>query len=151
MPAQNSPGLLPGAEIGYDQITASVNITATSEATANALITCAAHYFDGGPVLLQVYAPFLYTATVASNAIGITLSEGGSVICELAFIRPANVAPSIQHFPSCFASFRFTPTAGMHTYVIGGYTASTTGTPGFGAGTGTALADVPAYARFTKV
>ncbi len=141
----------PGFEIGYDQITSNVNVTATTEATSNAIITCAAHAFDGGPVMLEFFTPFVELGTTAGASVGIVLSEGGTVICELAFVRTGSTQSGGQPLLAAMGRLRFTPTAGLHTYVIGAYTSSTTGTPLVGAGTGVSQNDVPAFVRFTKV
>ena len=141
--------LPPGYEIGYDQITSGVNITGTTQGTATAIISCSAHTFDGGPVLLTVHFPQVKLSTVAGNGIGMTLFESGSAVCDLAFFR-VNVAPAVSHFLPMQGLLRFTPSAGSHTYTIAAYTASTTGTPAVGAGTGTGGAVAPAFARFTK-
>lgn len=139
----------PGFEVGYDQITAAVNITGTTQAAANAIITCAAHTFDGAAVLLDFYCPFLAHSTTAGATLGVSLFESGSVICDLAFLR--NASTTGQFYSSLRASLRFTPTAASHSYVIAAYTSSTTGTPAVSCGTGTAGAVVPCYVRFTKV
>lgn len=140
----------PGFEIGYDAITAPVNIVGTTQGAATTVISCAAHTFDGNPVMLQVFCPELTLATVSGSAVGITLIESAAAITDVMFVR-IDVAPTTKHFLFVNAHYRFTPTAGSHTYTIGAYTGSTTGTPSFGAGAGTGGATAPAFARFTKV
>ncbi len=151
LPAWATP---PGFEIGYDQITASVNITGTSAGSPTTIITCASHTFDGAPVLMEFFTPFVITptnVTATSDAVGILLVESATALAEIAFIREGIASPSTNgYFPIC-AKFRFTPSAGAHSYVIAAYTGATTGTPSIGAAAGTSGADTPAFVRFTKV
>lgn len=137
-----------GKEIGYDQITANVSVTGTTPATATTIIAAAGHTFDGQPVLLEFYSPAVITPSVASGAVHFGIYESGTLIAELCdAITPAaaNMRVALQ------GRFRFSPTAGVHTYVIAAWASSTTGTPQVGAGTGTGGAFTPAYLRFTKV
>jgi hypothetical protein len=43
----------PGHEFGYDQITSTVNVVGTTQGAGTTIITCAAHVFDGGPVMCE--------------------------------------------------------------------------------------------------
>ncbi len=140
-------GYQPGQEIGYDQITGNVNIGSTSASTPTTIITCASHAFDGGPVMLTVYFPFVFMGS-ANNTLGVVLVEGGSAIGEMLFTSQVSAT---EPYVFSHAVRRFTPSAGLHTYLIGAYCNNTTGTPAVGAGVGTGTADVPAFARFTKV
>lgn len=141
--------LPPAYEFGYDQITAGVNVTGTSAATANAIITCAAHTFDGNPVILVFFSPEVACSTTAASTMGISLWESGAPIGDLGFIRTDITAS--QDLKPVFLSYRFTPTAASHTYTIAAYTSSTTGTPSIQAGSGGSGVNLPAFARFIKV
>ncbi len=146
MPAQNSPGLLPGAEIGYDQITGSVTISSSTEATGTTVIAGSAHYFDGGPVIATFFASAINTGGSANDTLFLTLFEASTEIGRLAaFVTPAANSLFVPVFGSC----RFTPTAGMHTYSVTGFFAGHAGAVNVGAGgTGNYL---PAFIRFAKV
>lgn len=138
----------PGFEVGYDQITSTVNIVGTTSGTATTVITCAAHTFDGAPVVFTFFSDTVWTPSVAGN-IKIGLFESGSLISQIVYIQNGAAA---QIAVPVLASLRFTPTAAAHTYVIGAWVSSTTGTPLVGAGAGTGgSSDVPAFARFVKV
>jgi hypothetical protein len=139
--------LPPGFEINYTQITASVNITDTSEATATALISPGVVTFDGGAVLVEVFA---YTLTgPTSGFVSLTLFEGATEITRLAvfqgFVTGAQVNETVM------AHYRFTPSVGSHTYKVCGFVASTAGTPVLVAGSGGPAGNAPSYIRFTKV
>jgi hypothetical protein len=137
-----------GFEFGYDQITSAVNITATTEATSNAIISCAAHSFDGAPVLAYFNTQQGVPSSVTGNAIVISLWEG---VTELTELCQLNNALAGQNITSLSGPFRFSPSAGSHTYTVAAYTTSTTGTPKVGAGSGGVAGVAPAYIRFTKV
>ncbi len=147
MPAQNSPGLLPGQEIGYDQITGTVNVASTTEATGTTIITCAAHQFDGAPVIAEFFSPVCATGTTLQDILFVCLFEGATQIGRLCLLDNPAAAQAL-----CFLTgkLRFTPTAGSHTYTVTAFATSTTGTPQVGAGAGGTGANVPAYIRFTK-
>lgn len=137
-----------GREIGYDQITATVNITGTTSGTATTIIAAAAHTFDGTPVLLEFSCPQIITPSVAGNSVGIGLYEGGSLVSLLATVLTP--AAANMRAPVC-ARQRFTPSAGSHTYTIAAFVTSTTGTPQAVAGTGIGAGQAPTFLRFTKV
>ena len=139
----------PGFEIGYAQITAAANITDTSEATATALISPGALTFDGGAVLVTVYAPYFQSPSPLGATATVTLFEGATQLARLALI--ASVVAGTDLTYNMHAEFRMTPTAGSHTYKVCAFCSSTTGTPQIGAGAGGTGAYAPAFIRFTKV
>jgi hypothetical protein len=137
----------PGHEFGYDQITAAVNIASTTEATGTAIISCAAHTFDGAPVIFSFFSPQVATGTAISSVV-ISLFEGASQIGEICNIR--NPAAQ-QDFWPVYSELRFTPTAAAHTYTVTAFSTNLTGTPSVGAGAGGTGVNVAAFCRFTKV
>ncbi len=137
----------PGYEIGYDQITSPVSITATAEASGNTVISCAAHTFDGAPVMAEFFSPAIDAGAGAGAFVVVCLFESTTEIGRLAVVQgPAagngTTAPGI-------GKLRFTPSAGSHTYTVKAFRITANGSIEAGAG-GTAT-DVPAYMRFTKV
>ncbi len=138
-------GYQPGQEIGYDQITATVTVTSTTEATGTTVITCAAHYFDGSPVMVEFFMPIMDPPT-ANNDYIISLFEGATQIGRL--WHYFNTGQSYSG--GCMGRFRFTPAAGYHTYTVTAYKTGAA-TPSVGAGAGGTGAHVPAFVRFTKV
>jgi hypothetical protein len=137
----------PGHEFGYDQITAPVNIVSTTEATGTAIISCAAHTFDGAPVLAQFYTPELITGNLAGIVIAISLFEGATQIARL--VVQVTAAATISGFPAD-GYFRFTPTAASHTYTVTAFASNTGGGPAVGAEAAGTNNKVPAFMRFTK-
>lgn len=131
-----------------DTITAPVNIAGTSQGTATTIITCAAHTFDGGQVMLTVYTPQLYLGTGGTNSANVNVLEGATQLAVMGvFVGPASGLSSAY-----VCTYVFTPTAASHTYTIKAWVANTTGTPSWSAGTGGTGASSypPSYALFTK-
>lgn len=139
----------PGFEIGYDQITAPVNVASTTEGTPTTIIAGSSYTFDGAAVLATFYAPFMENGSAAAASVFVSLWEGATQIGRMAAI----VLPSgtLQEALTVTAMLRFTPTAAAHTYAIKAHANSTTGTPVVGAGAGGTGAYLPAFLRLTKV
>jgi hypothetical protein len=137
-------GNAPGFEVGYDQITSPVTVSSMTEATGTAVISCAAHTFDGAPVLAHFFASAVIVA--ASDLVQVSLFESTT---EIGIIANCVAVTALQSQYPCVGELRFTPTAGAHTYTVTAYRSSTNGTVRAGAG-GTATF-VPAFIRFVKV
>ena len=141
----------PGFEIGYTQITAPVNITATSEGTSTTVLSPGALTFDGGAVMCQIYAPYITLDNAsANNGVMVLLFEAATVISGI-MADPAISVTTVKHVSPFNVFFRFTPSAASHTYTVGAWANNTTGTPVFGAGVPGTGAYAPAFIRFTKV
>lgn len=145
-----SYALPPGFEINYTQITSSVNIVSTTEATGTTILSPGAITFDGTAVLVQVFAPLIATDTAAAgDRVVVSLFEGATQIARLGQISVPSVT-SQASWPFN-AMFRFTPTAASHTYTVTAFATSTTGTPAFQAQGGGTNNFSPGFIRFTKV
>ena len=139
----------PGFEIGYDQITANVTVTSTAEASGTTVIACAAHTFDGAPVIATFYSPVVSVNTTAGAFVAVCLFEGATQLGEFGTCeQPANLATMQQ---SMTGMFRFTPTAGSHTYTVTAFKNNGGATCVVQAGAGGTGANMPAFIRFTKV
>lgn len=151
MPISSSSGGNPaGFEIGYTQITSNANITDTAEATATALISPGALTFDGAAVMVEFFCAGILTDTAAAgDTVTVTLFEGASQITRLGVVKTVVVAA--PELVAVCLKYRFTPTAGSHTYKLCAFATSTTGTPTLTAGSGGTNGYPPAYIRFTKV
>lgn len=142
----------PGYEVGYDQVTSLVNITGTSDAGSNAMISCAAHTFDGAAVIMEVFFPVIVLPAAASPPYDMIFSlfEGSTQIARIGQVR-AVTGTGLQGVVNSVLKYRFTPTSASHTYTIKAFTTSTGGTPQAGGGGAGVATEVPAYCRFTKV
>jgi hypothetical protein len=139
-----------GGEIGYDQITAGVNVTGLSDASQTTIISGTARTYDGGPVIAEFYCPSVGLPAVAGSALIICLFDGATQQFRWGDFRNPS-ADGISDFPIILRT-RFSPSAGSHTYGIRAFAGSTTGTPTILAGPGTPAGTgyPPAYLRFIK-
>ena len=138
-----------GTEINYTQITAPVNITDTAENTATALISPGAITFDGGPVMVEFFAVVQSDTNALGDNVIISLFEGATQITRLAVQRAEIITSADLH--TMVGRYRFTPTAGSHTYKLTAFVPNTGGTPQLVAGNGGTNGNPPAFIRFTKV
>ena len=140
-----------GTELGYTQITAPVNIASTTEATGTTILSPGAITFDGAPVLLHLFCYQVQTDTTgAGDPAVLSLFEGATQITRLIYTQCAtNGVQAILGGLNAF--YRFSPTAGSHTYTITAFSTTTTGTPKVAAGNGGTGLPPPSFVRFTKV
>lgn len=136
-------------EMDYVAITSPVSITATSEATANTIVTGSATAFDGSTaVFIEYWLPY-YTSPTSANVDTIfCLYDGSSSIGFIGLISAVSNASS-QRFGPVYGMRRLTPSAATHTYSIRAYVGSGTGSAGAGAGGGGA--HMPGFIRTVKV
>lgn len=140
--------LLPGKQLDYAAITSDATTTATTEATATALITGNSVTYDGSQVRIFV------TSRGIQNSLGL----GGAASTIVVILRDSTVigglaavaqGSSVQNIPLAVTMVD-TPSAGAHTYSAKMYVNSaSTGTVKAGAG-GTG-ANIPAELRVAKV
>jgi hypothetical protein len=136
---------LPGYEIGYDQITSSgIVLASTTESAGTLVIQATPHTFDGAPVMVEFFSPNLVAFT---QSCVLCLFEGTTEIGQLAFIT-INAAATLQI--SGGGRLRFTPTAGTHTYKVTGFSSGASGGE-VASGVGGTGALLPSFLRFTKV
>lgn len=133
---------MPGYEIGYDQVTSPVTVTSTTEASGTTVISCAAHTFDGSPVIAEFFCP---GAGFNASDTTVSLFEGSTQIARLVY---GTTTTGIV-YTAFVGKIRFTPTAGSHTYTVTAFRSSANNSLSCGvSGTG---AMPPMYIRFTKV
>lgn len=135
------------SELGYDQITTTVSILATT-LPPTTVIAGSAHTFDGGPVVAEFFSPAVQMPSVAGGSVTALLMEAGVNIGIMGLFQ--NPAAAVARVPGLLR-YRFTPSAGSHTYGFSAYCSATTGGPFIGAGAGGLSINTPAYLRFTKV
>ncbi len=144
-----TPIIGPGYEFNYTQITAGVNVASTTEATGTTIFSPGPIMFDGSPVLVHFFSPAILTDTAAAaDDVIVSMFEATTQIGRIANVRSGSTT---QARLPVSAFYRFTPTAGYHTYTITAHATSTTGTPQVAAGAGGVATPLPAFVRFTKV
>lgn len=134
------------SELDYVQAVADVSITATTEATANVVLTGTSKSYAAVPTLIDVFIPRLdLQANAGGNNVTILLYDGATLIGRLGVVAyPANGA-----FISSFrGAYRLTPTAATHQYIVKATRSNATVTAELGSGgTGEQL---PAFIRITR-
>jgi hypothetical protein len=139
--------VVPGSQLAYAEITAVVNITATTAATAQTIVSATAT-FDGSAVVVEFSSPQIQTpSSAASASLMINLWDGstdlgyhGQLVTPAAF---TTVVPG-------FVQRRIVPTAGSHTFSIRVWAPIGTGSPSVGAGPGGIGQLAPAFIRITR-
>jgi hypothetical protein len=133
---------LPGQELDYAQITAnSAGITATTEATSQAVVTGNSVYYDGSRVKISFFVPKLTSA--ASQTVTFVIYRDATVIGQ---VFGGTVNTTLQG--SDFEVFDPTPGTGLHTYAVKAFVSASTLTANAGAGGSGNL--VPGWLRVTK-
>lgn len=136
-------------QLAYQEFTGSVSVTATTEATANTLVTAAAVTFDGSTkVNIEFFAPLIQPDdTTAGNAIFLVLYDGSTRIGQLASATSPSTASALD--VTVFAARQLTPSAATKTYSVRAYVS--TGTGVVSAGAGGAGAYMPGFIKITRV
>lgn len=146
----------PGYEYDYTQKTSDTSITATSEATANTVLTAAAVAYDGStPIFIEFGCPGVQIQNASAGSLLMWLYDdtgGGAASIGLmgVFANPGTLSSTIAgaRVP-CVVKVRLTPSSATHTYSVRCYVTSGTGT--IKAGAFGASTNAPAYVRQTKV
>jgi hypothetical protein len=134
-------------ELDYTQKTTNTSITATSEATANTIVTAGAHTFNGTTIyLIEFFSPYATPGSVINTTLAFYLYDGASSIGAIAAIG-AEVTGASAYAP-VYAARRLTPSAASHTYSVRARVTSGTGTVVGGAG-GSGN-DAPCFIRITR-
>ena len=124
----------PGYLFGETEFNSNVNITATTDATANTIVTAPAVTFDGAtPVWIEFYAPAVDPGS--GTRIIYVLYDGSSPLDRLGDATYANTNTQVVSLRK-----KLTPSAGSHTYSIRAYVTSGTGIVKAGAGGASTLA-----------
>lgn len=131
----------PGYEFDYVAKTSNTTISATSEGTANSVVTANAVSYDGSTVIvLECFVPFLDTG----SGVLVLFFDGSNALALI------DAPPALARSGGGTFRLRLTPSNASHTYSVRAYleTGSTNGTIYGGAGTGGGIA--PTYIRQVK-
>jgi hypothetical protein len=120
-------------EVGYSQVTSDVTVTATSEATATAVVALGAITYEAVPHMIEFSAPDARPNTTA--VVGV-------------WGRIATPAASGNLVPVRLG-YRFTPTAAAHTYNVKCWVSVSSGL--VQAGAGGSATHGPAWLRITRI
>jgi hypothetical protein len=119
-------------ELLYAQFTAVVNVTATAQASAQAIVTAPATTFDGAPVMLEFHAPRVTPPSAAAGQLILNLWDGST---DLGYLGQVMTPAAGELRVPVTAGRRFSPSAGSHTYsvrawLVGGTAGIVQGGPG---------------------
>lgn len=132
----------PGVEVSYTAFTADVGCTATTEATANTVVTAAAFTAGGTESYwVEFFCPGYNQGNTTSGAV--LYLDGSSV--GIAWTHGSSIDPQ----GGCNFRVRVTPAAGSRTYSVRGFVG--VGTLTFTAGAGGSGAKVPGFIRIVRV
>ncbi len=133
-------------EISYTEFTADLNITATTEGTAQTVVAAPAQTFDGATkVQLQFFSPSV--SIDAGDNIFVEFFDGATPL-GWSYVN-GNAAGAASNF-MIGATLELTPSAASHTYSVRAYTQSG-GTQTIHGGTGGTLAYRPGFIRIVTV
>lgn len=148
MPLSN-PSTVVGQELSYVEITSPVTISATSEATADTVVTAGAITFDGSTrVCIEFFSDSVAPGATAASAIAIFLYDGASSIGYIWFCKKDSSATAQNGTTGCHAVRYLTPSAGSHTYSIRASRSVSNGS--IYAGAGGSGNDSPAFIRISR-
>ena len=134
-------------ELSYVEFTAPVNVTATTEATANTIVTGGAIAYDGSTVVrIEFFAPNANVDAGGVHDLWLVLYDGASSIGFLGIMSSLGVG---YQFIPMNLSRRLTPSNASHTYSVRAYVDY--GTGNVGAGAGGVGNSMPGFIRVTKV
>lgn len=134
-------------EVDYEEFTSDVSVTATSEGTANSVVSASTLTYEAVPHLIEFFATGARPDNGAAGRIlHITLFDSTTVIGALAGVTTP--AASNMNVPVYLAR-RLTPTAASHTYNIKAWASAGTGL--IQAGSGGAGTKLPGFIRITRV
>lgn len=141
----------PGYEFDYVEKTSNTTISATTEGTANTILTANAVTYDGSQIVeIEFWAPSVQTPTGSESIILIGLWVDGSIGGYFGAPVRVNSATGNGNVYGAFSGkVRLTPSNASHTYSVRAYVTAGTGTVLGGAG-GTG-AYYPCFLRQTKV
>lgn len=135
-----------GYEYAYAQMTATLNVTATLETSAQTAISVTAT-FDGSPILLEFFCVQVATPNVAGGYVNTSLWDGGT---DLGLWGSTYSGSAAGMAATLCARRRLTPTAGSHTYSARAHIGPS-GTGQLAAGAGGPSSYGPSFLRIIRV
>lgn len=141
-----------GAELAYTEYTSSVNLSATTEATANTIVTAASITLDGSTsIIVEFYCSALASpggGTSRFSIIDLYWSFNGGAAGPQGFLADTFTNLNGQIVAACLARRKLTPAAGDYVFSARGHVTAGTGVAN--AGTGGSGQFMPGYIRVTR-
>ena len=134
-------------EVEYEQFTADVTVTATTEGTANSVVSASTLTYEAVPHMITFFCPGARPDNgAAGRVLHVILYDSTTALGELA--GPTTPAAANDNHP-IHAQFRITPTAASHTYNVKAWTSA--GTALIQAGAGGTGTKVPGFIRVERI
>jgi hypothetical protein len=134
-------------EVGYTQFTSAVSVTATTDATADTVVSSGAITYEAVPHLIEF---FVRAARPDSGAAGRNLNIAlYDSTTSLGLIGLVQTPAAATMWVPVYAMRRLTPTAASHTYIVKAWVNA--GTGNIDAGAGGAGVGMPGFIRITRV
>jgi hypothetical protein len=134
----------PGRELTYNEFTATVVCSATTEGTATTIVTASAFTFDGAtPVIVEFFCPSVATGTTSPAFI--ILSDGGTSLGNV-----ASTSISALTIGPFYSRRRLIPSNASHTYSIRVYVTGSNNATNVQAGVGGPGVTLPGFIRISK-
>jgi hypothetical protein len=136
-----------GEELAYNQITASVSVTATSATAPILVIEGTTRSYDGAAIFVEFYTFLIQAPNVAQLGTYVSLWDGST---DLGFLSDTFAGSATSMGNAVFARRRLTPTPGTHNYRIMAWVQPGASAPLIYADTGGPGKFLPAYIRVTR-
>jgi hypothetical protein len=134
-------------DLAYVEYTANVSITATTEGTAQQIVTAPAITYAATPIMVEFYSPGISPdAGIVGRTLILVLEDGTTPLGQIAAVSTPGTGAGI--YPT-YVVRKLTPTAASHTYNVRGYVSAGTGT--VRAGTGGAGNYIQGFIRVTGI
>lgn len=143
----NLATVMPGYVLAYTEFTTDVSPTATSEGTANSVVTAPALTFDGATAIkIEFFTWRAKTPTVGAVITFVLYADSVSI----GIIGQLNAVAAVSQLAPIYLVRCLTPVAGTITYSIRVYVSSTTGSPAVYADVGGVGHGSPGFIRITR-
>lgn len=136
----------PGQELVYNEFTADVTISATTEATGNTVVTATSVEYDGKPVLVEFFAPSVQVGASGQVIIDLWDDTASASLGHLAtYVNPV---ASTHNYGAACGQRRLSPAAGARVYSVRAWRATANGV--VAANTGGTGKNLPGFIRITR-
>lgn len=120
-----------GTTLSYDEFSVPVSITATTEGTANLVLTSSAAGCSGGAVRVEFFSPAVDSGSPGADSMKFVLQQDGVDIGLFAQVY----SPSSEDLIPVHLVRRLVPAAGAHTFSVRAFVSAGTGSVAAGVGT----------------
>ncbi|HEU5004919.1 MAG TPA: capsid cement protein [Candidatus Saccharimonadales bacterium] len=126
----------------------SISVTATGSGSYTTIVTAPSITMDGNtPINVEVYSPYYYAPATNGGTLFIAILDNGSVVKIPGIFNTDGSSPSTFQSSAGVLSYRYTPSAGSHTFTFAAFESG--GQAYVGSGDGTTGSYAPAYIRVT--